>query len=614
MTINSMSGATIFPLANVVMGSGDWAILVTFFTLTLGIGIWCSRSAGKDSGQFFLSGRNMPWWLLGISMVATTFAADTPNVVTLFVRNDGVAGNWRWWAFLATGMLTVFVYAKLWRRSGVMTDVEFYELRYGGKSAAFLRGFRAIYLGLVFNLAVMSGVTLAAIKMGAVMFGLEPWQSVIVALATTAVFSSLGGFKGVVLTDLVLFAVAMVGSVAAAWFALSAPEVGGLSGLLADETVKTKLNFLPRLDTSDPASVNLMLDIFIIPLAVQWWAAWYPGAEPGGGGYLAQRMLAAKNENHAIASVLTFQIAHYALRPWPWILVALASLIVFPDIASLKEAFPAVSDDKLGEDLAYSAMLTRVPPIWLGIVVTSLAAAFMSTISTHLNWGSSYLVNDVWRRFVNPKASEKELVRVGRACTLVLIVFTALFSLVLTDAGQIFSILIQMGAGTGLLFILRWFWWRINAASEITAMVVSFVCAVAVQFIDPFSSQPEWMKFLFVVGLTTPAWLIAAFAFPGASQEKLEAFLAKTNPGGPGWRKVSDVMRAEGRELNYEHSPVNLGAGLLATLAGIFLVYALLFGTGLVIYGNWIAAWVAAGIALTAGISLKKLWPLVRES
>ncbi len=432
-------------------------------------------------------------------------------------------------------------------------------------------------------------------------------------LVVTSVFTSMGGFKGVVLTDFLLFILAMAGSAAAAWFALADPAVGGLSGLLSHEVVKTKLDFIPKVDWSDTASRNLMLDIFIIPLAVQWWAAWYPGSEPGGGGYMAQRMLAAKNENHAIGSVLLFQVAHYALRPWPWIIVALASLVVYPDLASIEAAFPAVAKDKLGEDLAYSAMLGRVPPIWLGIVVTSLAAAFMSTISTHLNWGSSYLVNDFWKRFINPEAKEKELVLVGRISTMMLIVLTAIFSLILTDAGQIFSILIQMGAGTGLLFILRWFWWRINVASEVTAMVVSFLCAVAVQFLPYFAGAAEWQKFVFVVAATTPAWLIATFLTPAAPLSKLKEFIERTNPGGRGWMPVVKRLADEGETPVYRHAQVNLPLGLLAALAGVVMVYAMLFGTGFFLYGNITGGVIALAVATGAGLGILKLWPALRE-
>lgn len=381
----------------------DYGIIIAFFSIVLIIGIVVSRQSGKSSSEYFLSGRSMPWWLLGMSMVATTFSTDTPNLVTDLVRQNGVAGNWVWWAFLLTGMLTVFVYAKLWRKSNVATDIEFYELRYGGKPAQFLRGFRAVYLGLFFNILSISAVSLAAIKIGGIMLGLSPIETIGIASLITVVFSAIGGFRGVIYTDFVLFFVAMVGAIGAAYVAVNHEAVGGLSGLLSHEAVQDKINFLP--DFNDK---TLLINLLIIPLAVQWWSAWYPGAEPGGGGYIAQRMLAAKNENHAIGATFFFNIMHYALRPWPWILVALASLVVFPDLASIQAAFPNVEEGKLGHDLAYPAMLTFLPAGLLGLVLASLIAAFMSTISTHLNWGASYLVNDFYKRFIKPDASEKD--------------------------------------------------------------------------------------------------------------------------------------------------------------------------------------------------------------
>ena len=395
----------------------DYTIIFSFFALTLFIGVYVSKKSGKNASEFFLSGRNMPWWLLGISMVATTFSTDTPNFVTDIVRKDGVSSNWMWWAFLITGLLTVFVYAKLWRKSNLNTDIEFYELRYGGKPARFLRGFRALYLGFLFNIFAMAGVTLAAIKIGSIMLGLQPWETIVYAGSVTVIFSALGGFKGVVYTDFILFFTAMAGAIGAAYYLVNLPEVGGLDALLVHENVASKLSILPDFNNTEA-----VITLLIIPLAVQWWSSWYPGAEPGGGGYIAQRMLAAKDENHAIGATFFFNIMHYALRPWPWIIVALASLVVFPDIASIQDAFPTITADKLGDDLAYSAMLTKLPSGLLGLVLASLVAAYMSTISTHLNWGSSYIVNDFYKQQINANASEKELVRVGRLSTIGLMV------------------------------------------------------------------------------------------------------------------------------------------------------------------------------------------------
>ena len=479
----------------------------------------------------------MPWWLLGISMVATTFSTDTPNLVTDIVRTSGVSGNWVWWAFLLTGLLTVFVYAKLWRRSNVNTDMEFYELRYSGWGGRFLRGFRAIYLGVIFNVMAMSGVTLAAIKIGEIMLGLSPIDTILYAGTITVVFSTVGGFRGVVYTDFILFFAAMVGSVGAAYYLVNIPEVGGMANLIAN-TPKDMLYLTPSFDDPD-----IYIPLLIVPLAVQWWSSWYPGAEPGGGGYIAQRMLAAKDENHAIGATFFFNVMHYALRPWPWIIVALASLIVFPDLASIQEAFPNVSDDKLGHDLAYPAMLTMLPSGLLGLVVASLVAAYMSTISTHLNWGSSYIVNDFYKQQIKKNASEKELVNIGRISTIILFLLSASFALLLTNALQLFDVILMFGAGTGLIFILRWFWWRINAWSEITAMFVSGFVSIILNFttLGPllFSESgilPSYYKFPMVVLFTTMVWLLVTLFTKPDSSETLINFCKKTNPGGPGWK------------------------------------------------------------------------------
>ena len=411
------------------ISSLDYAIIFGFFSLVLVIGLIASKTSGKNTSEFFLSGRNMPWWLLGFSMVATTFSTDTPNLVTDIVRTNGVSGNWVWWAFLLTGLLTVFVYARLWRKSNVTTDIEFYQLRYSGKSARFLRWFRAVYLGLAFNVLAMAGVTLAAIKIGQVMLGVSPMTIVAIAGTITVLFSTFGGFKGVIYTDFLLFIVAMIGAFGAAIYLINLPEVGGLEQLLSHSKVKDKLDLIPSFEDKDA-----FIAILIIPLAVQWWSAWYPGAEPGGGGYVAQRMLAAKDETHAIKATFFFNIMHYALRPWPWILVALASLVLYPDIASIQQAFPQVDASKLGNDLAYSAMLTKLPAGLLGIVLASLGAAYMSTLSSHLNWGSSYIVNDFYKQQINPNASEKQLVLVGRISTVLLMVLSSFFALQMQNA------------------------------------------------------------------------------------------------------------------------------------------------------------------------------------
>jgi len=554
----------------------DWTIIATILTLSLAIGVLVSRRAGASSSSFFLSGRNMPWWLLGASMVATTFSTDTPNLVTEIVRTQGVSGNWIWWAFLITGMFTCFLYARLWRRSGAMTDLEFYELRYSGKAATFLRAFRALYLGVFFNIMVMALVTLAAIKIAAVMVGFTPMQTVLVAGTVTLIFSTLGGFLGVVITDLILFVISMTGAILAALVALNLPEVNGLQNLLAHPDVASKLSFLP-----DFSNMEVALAVFIIPLAVQWWSVWYPGSEPGGGGYAAQRMLAAKSERDATAAVLMFQVAHYAIRPWPWILVGLASLLVFPDLASIQTAFPHIDPSVIGHDLAYPAMLTFLPAGLLGLVLASLISAYMSTISTHLNWGASYVVNDFYKRMVNPEADERRLVLVGRLSTIALMICAGIFALFLESAIQGFNILLSIGAGTGLLFLLRWFWWRINAFTEITAMVVSFVAALYFQFAD----LPGWstyLKLIASVATTTLAWVLVAFIGPRTDMEVLTRFYKLIRPQGPGWKSV----RAQVGPLEDGQQKDNIPRALANIFVGCLSVYALLFGTGYALYGN----------------------------
>lgn len=547
----------------------DWGIIAAFFLFSLLIGIIVARKAGSSSAEFFLSGRNMPWWLLGVSMVATTFSADTPNLVTDIVRNNGVAGNWVWWAFLLTGMLTVFVYAKLWRRSGVLTDLEFYEIRYGGKSAALLRGFRAIYLGVFFNVMIMATVCLAAIKIGGVMLGLSPIQTLLISSVVTVAYSMLGGLRGVIITDFFQFILAMIGTVWAASVILDLPEIGGLDNLLANPEVASLTSFFP--DFSDTES---LIPLLIIPLAVQWWSVWYPGSEPGGGGYIAQRMLAAKDEQNAMGATLLFNIAHYALRPWPWILIALASVIMFPSLESIQAAFPHIPADLVKDDLAYPAMLTYLPAGLLGLVIASLIAAFMSTISTHLNWGSSYVVNDWYHRFVKPEASEKELVMVGRLSTLGLMILAALMALALSNAFQAFSILLQIGAGTGLIFILRWFWWRINAWTEISGMVISFIVALVLEVIAPDLVDGNW-KLVVGVAITTVGWLIVTMLTQPESEEVLKGFAAKVNPT-IGWKNY----RIESGEA------VKFPIQILGMFLGCTAVYSALFGTGSLLYGD----------------------------
>ncbi len=588
----------------------DWVIIGMFFLVVLGIGWYASKTAGKNTDEFFLGGRAMPWWLLGISMVACTFSADTPNLVTGMVRENGVMKNWAWWVFLITGMITVFIYAKLWRRSNVKTDLEFYELRYSGKYASFLRGFRSLYLGVFFNCLIMGSVTLAAIKIGAVMFGLPPVTTVIGASLGVVLYASFGGIKGVIWADFFQYSIAMTGAVYAAYVVVNMPEVGGLSNLIANPIVQDKLSIVP--DFSNPANY---VPLLIIPLAVQWWAVWYPGAEPGGGGYIAQRMLSAKDEKNAIGATLLFNFAHYALRPWPWIIVALASLVIYPDLASIQTDFPNITDKYLGHDVAYPVMLTQLSPGWLGLVVASLIAAYMSTIGTHLNWGSSYVVNDFYKRFVKPEAEEKELVRVGRLSTVILMILAGILSLTLLEnATQAFNILLLSGAGSGAIYLLRWFWWRINALTEIVAMVVASITAIvlvvgfedayfATEILDGFT-----IKLLIAVGITTVSWIITTYATKPETYETLLHFYKITHPGGPGWKSFIKEAANRNDELPDKDRKWDVPNGLLSVLIGSIGIYCALFSIGSFIYGNLMSGIILILVFAISVYALIKLW------
>ena len=661
-------------LAAVELGGLDWGIIVAFFVVSLGIGLWASRSAGKDSKEFFLGGRSMPWWLLGVSMVATTFSTDTPNLVAGLVRSDGVAGNWGWWGFLLSGMLTVFVFAKLWRRSEVMTDVEFYELRFSGKSAAFLRGFRSLYLGLVFNVLIMGSVSLAVVKFGEIVLGVPGWQTLLVAGLVTLVYSSLGGLKGVIWTDFVQFILAMIGSVWAVIFVLDLEAVGGVQAILNSSLIGDKANIFP--DFTDASS---WIPLILVPLAITWWATYYPGAEPGGGGYIVQRMLSAKDEKNAIGATFFFNVAHYALRPWPWILIALASIIMVPmkidrnyenghlrpnevtvervnaeleagtytsmlkvltaDVTELdagsakedgqrlltlvsenpdaievktlaflwqqdKDSSPIgkeslvhmylvndVSLDKLGQDLGYPTMLTVLPTGLIGLVSASLIAAFMSTMSTQVNLGASYLVNDFYARFINKKASARELVNIGRLATVVMLVMGSVLGLILTDAGQAFKLLLLIGAGTGPVYILRWFWWRVSAISEIAAMLGALIVSSFVTFMLPdiigsdSIKEFEWHIMLAGALATTAIWVAVTLATKPTTKETLINFYVKVQPGGPGWKSIHNEAEAAGKDLSLLAGGWDVPTGILCTFFGSGAVYAALFSTGYFIYG-----------------------------
>ena len=588
------------------LSSLDWYILAAFFITLLSIGFWASKKAGKSVNEFFLSGRNMPWWLLGISMVATTFSADTPNLVTDIVRTNGVSGNWVWWAFLLTGMLTVFVYAKLWRRSEVLTDLEFYELRYGGKGAAFLRGFRAVYLGVFFNIMIMATVCLAAIKIGGVMLGLEPEETLIIACSVAVMYSSIGGLKSVIMTDFFQFTLAMIATFWAAAVIVNLPQVGGLDNLINHPDIVPKLDLIP-----DISNTEVFLTIFLLPLALQWWSVWYPGAEPGGGGYVAQRMLSAKNENHAVWATLLFNFMHYAIRPWPWILVALASLIVFPNLDDLQLAFPDIDSSVIGHDLAYPAMMTLLPSGLLGLLLASLAAAFMSTIASHLNWGSSYVVNDFYKRFLNPEATDGQMVRLGRITTVVLMILSAGLALLLSNALQAFNILLQVGAGTGLIFILRWFWYRINVYSEITAMIVSFIVALYLQIIHPrlgFEVIPAEFQLIIGVTITTIIWVSVTLLTPTEDKKTLEEFYRKIQPGGIGWKKVVDQATKDGVNIQGEKGVWDVPTGILCMVIGSITIYSFLFSIGYFVYKDFKIAFILLGISIISLYFLNRSW------
>jgi len=575
----------------------DLWIIGLFLLSVIGIGVWAAKRASKSAAYFFLSGRSMPWWLLGVSMVACTFSCDTPNLVTDIVRQKGVAGNWAWWAFLLTGMLTVFVYAKLWRRSALNTDLGFYEIRYSGKPASFLRGFRAVYLGLFFNVIITGTVSLAAIKIGAVVFGLSPVATLGIALAAVCIYATLGGLTGSIWADFYQYTVAMIGAVAAAYFAVDMIGEGGTGGTLAqlfsNEAVKAKMAFIPTPSTA--GGLSTMMTIFILPIAVQWWATWYPGAEPGGGGYIAQRMLSAKDEKNAVGATLLFNFLHYALRSWPWLLVALASIIVLPDISSLKASLPPEAANYIKEDMAYPAMVAKLPAGWLGVVIASLVAAYMSTIATQVNWGSSYLVQDFYVRFVDKNASPKKQVMAGRICMVLLMAATFGMALILENAKGGFDLMLQIGAGTGLLYILRWFWWRINAWSEISAMVFSFAVACFFQWGAPECGLTGWLesgwraeifdlsawKLLIGVGITTVGWLIVTFCTKPEKREVLEDFCGKIRAGGPGWKAVVSKMPAAQEQKTGWDVPT----GILCMIVGCLAIWSCLFGVGYLLYG-----------------------------
>jgi SSS family solute:Na+ symporter len=585
----------------------DWVILIVSVAICFVPAICYARKSGESVSEFFTSGQSVPWWLIGISMVATTFSTDTPNFVTNLIRKEGVSSNWQWWAFALTGMSTVFFFARLWRRSAVLTDLEFYELRYSGKAAKAVRGFRAIYLGLFFNCIIMASVNLAATKIAGIMFGFEKWETLAFCAVINVAFAATSGLWGVLVIDMIQFGIAMAGAFALAYFSLRQPEVGGMDGLIAklSETSPQTLSFFPAADSS------LLWSVLLIPLLVGWWANWYPGAEPGGGSYIAQRMLAAKSERDALGGTLFFNFAHYVLRPWPWILVALCSMIIYPELDDIKKAFPDLPDGLLGHDIAYPAMMRFLPAGWLGLMVAGLLAAYVSTIITHLNWGTSYLVHDFYQRFIKPGKTDKHYVAVGRLMTVVLMLIAGSITLWLETAEQNFKLILQIGAGTGSLYLFRWFWWRINAVSEVTAMIASFVVAVTFQVLSKSHSGaadvPWFIEHQLPLGvaITTISWVVATFVSKPTDAATLRKFYDKVRPAGPGWAKV----RAES---GLPASPDSLPMALLGTVLGVTVIWTGLFATGSFIYGHNGQGMALGAVFLVSSVAMivlvRKLW------
>ncbi|NUO62623.1 MAG: Na+:solute symporter [Gemmatimonadaceae bacterium] len=575
----------------------DWIIVVVSIGISFLPAVLLARRAGSSTAEFFTSGRAAPWWLIGVSMVATTFSTDTPNLVTNLVREHGVANNWAWWSFLLTGMATVFFYARMWRRSGVLTDLEFYELRYSGRPATFVRGFRALYLGLFFNLVIMATVNLAAAKIANVLLGWPMVKTLSICALLNVAFAATSGLWGVLVTDFIQFGIAMTGSFAAAYYAVQRPEVGGLHGLITRIDPKT-LGFVP-----DFGDWGLMLAVLIIPLTIQWWSVWYPGAEPGGGSYIAQRMLAAKSENDALSGTLFFNVAHYALRPWPWVIVALASMLVFPQLADIHRALPYVDPSLIGHDMAYPAMLTFLPHGVLGLMIAGLLAAYVSTLSTHLNWGTSYLVHDFYRRFVRPGRDERHYVMIGRIITGLLMVLAALLTFVLQSARQSFELMLSIGAGTGLLYLLRWFWWRVSAWSEIAAMVSSFLLALLFFALAKGGATiPSHITLIISVAATTVVWVAVAYLAPPTDRATLLSFYEKVRPPGPGWRAIRSSS-------TLPPSPDSLPMMFLGWTLGCAFVYAALFGAGSFLYGRNAQGVVWSVVFLVSGVGLLRLLP-----
>jgi len=578
----------------------DWFIVVASLVICFGPALFFGDRAGRSTSEFFASGRAVPWWLAGLSMVATTFSADTPNLVTDIVRRNGVAGNWVWWAFVLTGVATVFFYARLWRRSGVLTDLEFYELRYSGKAASAVRGFRAVYLGLFFNCMIMAAVNLATCKIAGILFGLDRWQTLLFVGILNVTFAAFSGLWGVLVIDMIQFFMKMTAVIAAAYFAVTSAQVGGLHALVAKVSAMHGpggINYLSLLPDFS-SNWDLAVAVFIMPVAVQWWAVWYPGSEPGGGSYIAQRMLASKSEKDALSAVLFFNIAHYVFRPWPWILVALCSLIVYPELSDIQRAFPNLEPRLLGHDIAYPAMLTFLPSGFLGLMVGGLIAASSSTILTHLNWGASYLVHDFYRRFIKPDADERHYVLAGRLATIGIFVGAAVSVYLLDTAKDVFDVILQVGAGTGLLYLVRWFWWRVNAWCEIVAMISSFAVSIGLLVLRTqgivFSTH---VALVVTVAITTVCWVATAYVGPETDRDVLLRFFRLVHPAGPGWKPIRQLA---GDVPAAVADRDNIPLALLGWVAGCTSIWSALFAEGNYLYGRMPQAYLLTAIFLVS--------------
>lgn len=563
----------------------DWAVLLAYFALSFGLAWWLRGRAQRSLSDFFVSGRSVPWWLAGTSMVATTFSADTPLAVTGLTAQFGIAGNWLWWSLLLSGMLTVFFFARLWRRAGVLTDVELIELRYAGRPAAFLRGFRALYLGVLMNCLIIGWTNLAMVKILKVSLGLEKIEAVLLCLALTALYTTLSGLWGVLITDLFQFVLMMAMTIVLAYFGVAA--AGGLGALrakvLAIEATGgssgSLLGFLPA-----PDSAWMPVTVFLVYIGVNWWASWYPGAEPGGGGYVAQRILSAKDEKHSLAATLWFNVAHYALRPWPWILVALASVVLYPGLGDKEAGYVQV-------------MVDHLPPSLRGLMLAAFFAAYMSTVSTHLNWGASYAINDFYRRFLRPQASEAHHLRASQAATLLLMLVAAGVTYFLETIRGAWQLLLMIGAGTGAVYLLRWYWWRINAWSEISAMAAAFFASLALQRWPPFTGGEQIVfakNMLVTTAACSAVWLGVTLATRAEPAGHLENFYRRVRPSAWGWRPIAarapDLPAVSSGWYNFR-----------AWVLGCALVYLALFSTGKLLLGYWTSGLLLGAGAVAAG-------------